>query len=47
MKAVVFHGIGDIRLEDEAGRLTCVSRLTMAVVEAPGKGMTLVPPEQS
>jgi 1,4-dihydroxy-2-naphthoyl-CoA hydrolase len=39
--------VWDIRLEDEAGRLTCVSRLTMAVVEAPGKGMTLVPPEQS
>ena len=38
--------VWDIRLEDEAGRLTCVSRLTMAVIEAPGKGMTLVRTEQ-
>jgi 1,4-dihydroxy-2-naphthoyl-CoA hydrolase len=30
--------VWDIRLEDEAGRLTCVSRLTMSVIEAPGKG---------
>ena len=30
--------VWDIRIEDEAGRLTCVSRLTMSVIEAPGKG---------
>ena len=30
--------VWDIRLEDEAGRLTCVSRLTMSVIEAPGRG---------
>ncbi len=38
--------VWDIQLQDEAGRLTCVSRLTMAVIEAPGKGMTLVGTEQ-
>jgi 1,4-dihydroxy-2-naphthoyl-CoA hydrolase len=36
----------DIELRDEAGRLTCVSRLTMAVVGAPGKGMTIVGSEK-
>jgi 1,4-dihydroxy-2-naphthoyl-CoA hydrolase len=36
----------DIELRDEAGRLTCVSRLTMAVIAAPGKGMTLVGTEK-
>lgn len=30
--------VWDIRIEDEAGRLTCVSRLTMSVIEAPGQG---------
>ena len=30
--------VWDIRIEDEAGRLTCVSRLTMAVIETAGKG---------
>jgi 1,4-dihydroxy-2-naphthoyl-CoA hydrolase len=30
--------VWDIRIEDDAGRLTCVSRLTMSVLEAPGKG---------
>lgn len=31
--------VWDIRIEDEAGKLVCVSRLTMAVVEVPpGKG---------
>jgi 1,4-dihydroxy-2-naphthoyl-CoA hydrolase len=34
--------VWDIQLQDEAGRLTCVSRLTMAVLEAPGTGMKLV-----
>ena len=29
--------VWDIRIEDEAGRLVCVSRLTMAVVPVPGK----------
>jgi len=38
--------VWDIQLRDEAGRLTCVARLTMAVIEAPGKGMTLVGTEQ-
>jgi 1,4-dihydroxy-2-naphthoyl-CoA hydrolase len=39
--------VWDIQLEDESGRLTCVSRLTMAVIDAPGKGMVLLAPEQS
>jgi 1,4-dihydroxy-2-naphthoyl-CoA hydrolase len=30
--------VWDIRIEDEAGQLTCVSRLTMAVIGAPGQG---------
>jgi 1,4-dihydroxy-2-naphthoyl-CoA hydrolase len=30
--------VWDIRIEDEGGRLTCVSRLTMSVIEAPGHG---------
>ncbi|HET7202200.1 MAG TPA: hotdog fold thioesterase [Steroidobacteraceae bacterium] len=30
--------VWDIRIEDAAGRLTCVSRLTMSVIEAPGSG---------
>ncbi|HEX5648429.1 MAG TPA: hotdog fold thioesterase [Steroidobacteraceae bacterium] len=30
--------VWDIRIEDEGGRLTCVSRLTMSVIEAPGQG---------
>ena len=30
--------VWDIRIEDEAGRLVCISRLTMSVIEAPGKG---------
>lgn len=30
--------VWDIRIEDESGRLTCVSRLTMSVIEAPGRG---------
>jgi 1,4-dihydroxy-2-naphthoyl-CoA hydrolase len=34
--------VWDIHIEDEAGRLSCVSRLTMAVIAAPGKGMSLV-----
>jgi 1,4-dihydroxy-2-naphthoyl-CoA hydrolase len=38
--------VWDIQLQDEAGRLTCVSRLTMAVIAAPGKGMTLVGTEK-
>jgi 1,4-dihydroxy-2-naphthoyl-CoA hydrolase len=29
--------VWDIRIEDEAGRLTCVSRLTLSVLEAPGR----------
>ena len=32
--------VWDIRIEDEAGRLTCVSRLTLSVIEAPGRGAT-------
>jgi 1,4-dihydroxy-2-naphthoyl-CoA hydrolase len=32
--------VWDIRIEDESGRLTCVSRLTMSVIEAPGRGAT-------
>jgi 1,4-dihydroxy-2-naphthoyl-CoA hydrolase len=32
--------VWDIRIEDDKGRLTCVSRLTMSVVEAPGQGAT-------
>jgi 1,4-dihydroxy-2-naphthoyl-CoA hydrolase len=32
--------VWDIRIEDDAGRLTCVSRLTMSVIEAPGRGAT-------
>jgi len=39
--------VWDIQLEDESGRLTCVSRLTMAVIDAPGKGMVLLAPGQS
>jgi 1,4-dihydroxy-2-naphthoyl-CoA hydrolase len=38
--------VWDIQLEDESGRLTCVSRLTMAVLDAPGKGITLLAPGQ-
>ena len=38
--------VWDIQLQDEAGRLTCVSRLTMAVIAAPGQGMTLVGTEK-
>jgi 1,4-dihydroxy-2-naphthoyl-CoA hydrolase len=38
--------VWDIQLQDEAGRLTCVSRLTMAVIAAPGRGMTLVGTEK-
>ena len=34
--------VWDIELQDEAGRLTCAARLTMAVIAAPGKGMQLV-----
>jgi 1,4-dihydroxy-2-naphthoyl-CoA hydrolase len=30
--------VWDIRIEDTQGRLICVSRLTMSVIEAPGKG---------
>ncbi|HET9695014.1 MAG TPA: hotdog fold thioesterase [Steroidobacteraceae bacterium] len=30
--------VWDIRIEDAAGKLTCVSRLTMSVIEATGKG---------
>jgi 1,4-dihydroxy-2-naphthoyl-CoA hydrolase len=30
--------VWDIRIEDEAGRLVCISRLTMSVIEAPGRG---------
>lgn len=30
--------VWDIRIEDASGRLTCVSRLTMSVIEAPGRG---------
>ena len=26
---------GEIRISDEAGKLTCISRLTMAVLERP------------
>jgi 1,4-dihydroxy-2-naphthoyl-CoA hydrolase len=29
--------VWDIRIEDDAGRLTCVARLTLSVIEAPGK----------
>ncbi|MGI9245333.1 MAG: hotdog fold thioesterase [Steroidobacteraceae bacterium] len=29
--------VWDIRIEDEAGRLTCVSRLTRSVIEAPAR----------
>jgi uncharacterized protein (TIGR00369 family) len=29
--------VWEIRIEDEAGRLTCISRLVMAVVEAQGQ----------
>jgi 1,4-dihydroxy-2-naphthoyl-CoA hydrolase len=38
--------VWDIQLQDEAGRLTCVARLTMAVIAAPGQGMTLVGTEK-
>jgi 1,4-dihydroxy-2-naphthoyl-CoA hydrolase len=34
--------VWDIRIEDDAGRLTCVSRLTMAVLRAPEGGVRLV-----
>jgi 1,4-dihydroxy-2-naphthoyl-CoA hydrolase len=34
--------VWEVRIEDETGRLTCISRLTVAVIAAPGKGMTLV-----
>ena len=30
--------VWDIRIEDEAGRMTCISRLTMSVLEVPGGG---------
>lgn len=30
--------VWEIRIEDEAARLTCISRLTMSVLEAPGRG---------
>lgn len=30
--------VWDIRIEDEAGRLVCISRLTMSVMDAPGRG---------
>ena len=30
--------VWEIRIEDEAGRLVCISRLTMSVIEAPGRG---------
>jgi 1,4-dihydroxy-2-naphthoyl-CoA hydrolase len=30
--------VWDIRIEDETGRLVCISRLTMSVIEAPGRG---------
>ena len=29
--------VWEIRIEDEGGRLVCISRLTMSVVEAPGR----------
>jgi 1,4-dihydroxy-2-naphthoyl-CoA hydrolase len=29
--------VWEVRIEDEAGRLSCISRLTMAVVEAQGQ----------
>jgi 1,4-dihydroxy-2-naphthoyl-CoA hydrolase len=32
--------VWEIRIEDEAGKLTCISRLTMSVIEAPGRGAT-------
>lgn len=32
--------VWDIRIEDGKGRLSCVSRLTMSVIEAPGQGAT-------
>jgi 1,4-dihydroxy-2-naphthoyl-CoA hydrolase len=38
--------VWDIQLQDEAGRLTCVSRLTMAVIEASGTGMKIVGSEK-
>jgi 1,4-dihydroxy-2-naphthoyl-CoA hydrolase len=31
--------VWDIRIEDDRGRLTCVARLTMSVIEAPGRGV--------
>ena len=31
--------VWDIRIEDEAGRMTCISRLTMSVLEARGERM--------
>lgn len=30
--------VWEIRIEDEAGRLVCISRLTMSVIEASGRG---------
>ena len=30
--------VWEIRIEDDAGRLVCISRLTMSVIEAPGRG---------
>jgi 1,4-dihydroxy-2-naphthoyl-CoA hydrolase len=30
--------VWDIRIEDDKGRLSCVSRLTMSVIDAPGQG---------
>jgi len=30
--------VWDVRIEDGGGRLICISRLTMSVIEAPGRG---------
>jgi 1,4-dihydroxy-2-naphthoyl-CoA hydrolase len=39
--------VWDIRIEDEAGRLSCVSRLTMSVLDAPAGGGTSLMSEKS
>ena len=35
--------VWEIRIEDEAGRLVCISRLTMSVLDAPAGGARMFP----
>jgi 1,4-dihydroxy-2-naphthoyl-CoA hydrolase len=39
--------VWDIRIEDDQGRLSCVSRLTMSVIEALGQGATMLVSRQA